>query len=365
MTNPNDPTARPPLAAADPRISEWLDGRLTATEAAEVERAVCESPALSRLVADLRALKEAARLVPAVSPPPGFVDRVMAVVSAAGAADTTADRVVAREWHTIETERIAEEQAGAAADLAAETSPPPAASRRRAWPWLTIGAALAAGLLLALLLNRPAAGPREIARMTPEPERAQLEADNIHDRSPATASSPPLASPADVAAKPLAGEEGLGMEKMSQAKRAEMPAIAAPNLDAVEDRPLVVTVAAWTDFDRLLEAHGVEATPIGARAAPGRGGLAVESGSWTLELSGSAAGIDALLAAAGIEGRRNAAGVESKPAAAPPAKPLARQAAGQPPERTVLVRLVIREPGGQDPGPPQPAKPVSGQGNEP
>jgi anti-sigma factor RsiW len=92
MTNHNDPHARPPLAADDPRISEWIDGRLSAAEAADLERAVRESPALTRLVADLRALKEAARLVPVVTPPEGFADRVLgAVVSGGGAAPRAAE----------------------------------------------------------------------------------------------------------------------------------------------------------------------------------------------------------------------------------------------------------------------------------
>ena len=168
MTNPSDPQPRPPLDADDPRLSEWIDGRLSAAEAVEVERAVLGSPALARLVDDLRAIKEAARQVPTASPPAGFADRVMeAVLSggrAAAATDAAADRAVVQEWRSIETERIAEERAEAEADRVAETSPTLAAPGR-SWPWLTIAAALAAGLLVALVLNRPQEGPQEIAAL--------------------------------------------------------------------------------------------------------------------------------------------------------------------------------------------------------
>ena len=182
-----DPIKHPPLAADDPRISEWIDGRLPAGEAAEVERAVAESPALIRLVTDLRAIKEAARMARAASPPPGFTDRVMAAV-AAGANDRDPDRAVDDEWRAIEAERIAVERAEAAADLdeAAKERPDSPAGRR--WPWLALAGALAAGLIVALTLDREGDRHRDVAMVTPQRSAPRR-----------TVSEPP--APAAVAAK--------------------------------------------------------------------------------------------------------------------------------------------------------------------
>jgi hypothetical protein len=285
MTNHNDPHARPPLAADDPRISEWIDGRLSAAEAADVERAVRESPALTRLVADLRALKEAARLVPVVTPPEGFADRVLgAVVSGGGAApraaDAESDRVVEREWRQIEAERIAEERAEA--DVAQTVTPPRGpvggADSRRAWPWLAVGAALAAGLLATVVLNRPDDTPREIAQLAAQPERERFAADRSAAEPAAAAVSLADAPPA---AKALPAD--------AAALAAPKPAAAA-RLGAPWDQPAVVKMGSWTEFDRLLEVHGVEAKPLADRAG---GSPAEPPGDWPRDLNGPAAAIDA------------------------------------------------------------------------
>ena len=380
MTNPSDPTTRPPLDAEDPRISEWIDGRLAAAEAAEVERAVRESPALTRLVADLRALKEAARLVPVVSPPEGFVDRVLgAVVSGGGAAaratDAESDRVVEREWRAVEAERIAEERAEAEADVAQEVTPVHqpvgGADSRGAWPWLAVGAALAAGLLVTVVLNRRDNTPREIAQVAAQPEPERFAA----DRSVAGAVSPPGAP----AARPSAQDPGPEMEQALQLRQdqsedakalpAELDGLAAPKpaasagLEAPQDRPAVVTVESWTEFDRLLEAHGIEAKPLADRE---QGTPADPSGDWTLELTGPPAAIGAFLAAAGegrVARRQAAAGEQADKAEEAAAglaatanrEAVAKSAARQRDEETVgggrgeagrvLIRLVIpREP---------------------
>ena len=374
MTNPSDPTTRPPLDAEDPRISEWIDGRLAAAEAAEVERAVRESPALTRLVADLQALKEAARLVPVVSPPEGFVDRVLgAVVSGGGAAaratDAESDRVVEREWRAVEAERIAEERAEAEADVAQEVTPVHqpvgGADSRGAWPWLAVGAALAAGLLVTVVLNRRDDTPREIAQVAAQPEPERFAA----ARSVAGAVSPPGAP----AARPSAQDPGPEMEQALQLRQdqsedakalpAELDGLAAPKpaasagLEAPQDRPAVVTVESWTEFDRLLEAHGIEAKPLADRE---QGTPADPSGDWTLELTGPPAAIGAFLAAAGegrVARRQAAAGEQADKAeeAAANREAVAKSAARQRDEETVgggrgaagrvLIRLVIpREP---------------------
>lgn len=374
MTNPSDPTNRPPLDADDPRISEWIDGRLAAAEAAEVERAVRESPALTRLVADLQALKEAARLVPVVSPPEGFVDRVLgAVVSGGGAAahatDAESDRVVEREWRAVEAERIAEERAEAEADVAQEVTPVRqpvgGADSRGAWPWLAVGAALAAGLLVTVVLNRRDDTPREIAQVAAQPEPERFAA----DRSVAGAVSPPGAP----AARPPAQDPAPEMEQALQLRQAqsedakappaELDGLAAPKpaaaagLGAAQDRPAVVTVESWTEFDRLLEAHGIEAKPLADRE---QGTPADPSGDWTLELTGPPAAIGAFLAAAGegrVARRQAAAGEQADKAeeAAANREAVAKSAARQRDEEAVgggrgeagrvLIRLVIpREP---------------------
>lgn len=72
--------------------------------------------------------------------------------AAAGPRASDPDRAVDEEWRAIEAARIAEERAEAAADLV-EAAREPAARRR--WPWLAIVFALAAGLLMTLVLNRP------------------------------------------------------------------------------------------------------------------------------------------------------------------------------------------------------------------
>ena len=49
----NEAHFEPPLSADDPRLGEWLDGRLPEAEAAQVARLVAASAELTRLVADL------------------------------------------------------------------------------------------------------------------------------------------------------------------------------------------------------------------------------------------------------------------------------------------------------------------------
>jgi hypothetical protein len=163
-----------PLEPDDPRISEWIDGRLPAAEAAAIERAVRATPRLAALVADLRAIKAASRDAAHLAPPAGFADRVMAAVTAAApavdhpAGDPSGDEAVDQEWEAVEAERIAAERAEAAVDLAEAAR----AHRPRPWPWMALVGALAAGVLVTVVLNLPGDGRRDVA-LAPAPEAEQ------------------------------------------------------------------------------------------------------------------------------------------------------------------------------------------------
>lgn len=162
----NDRTITGPdhLAADDPRISEWIDGRLTAADAAAVAAAVAASAELTRVVADLRAIRETLGRLPAATPPPAFARGVIDAINAAShrAHGEPDDAAVDSEWRKIEAERIAEEREEAREDLL-DTDPP-----RRRWPWLAFAAALAAGVIAALVLNSPAAVSRRMVASRPE-----------------------------------------------------------------------------------------------------------------------------------------------------------------------------------------------------
>jgi hypothetical protein len=160
----------PPLEPDDPRISEWIDGRLPTAEAVAIERAVRASPQLAALVADLRAIKEAARAISAGVAPAGLSERVMARLAESQTADDAdSDRSVDHEWEALEAERIAVERAEAAADLAEKGREP----MRNRWPWMALVGALAAGLLVTVVLNLPGDGNREVA-LAPAPAAADL-----------------------------------------------------------------------------------------------------------------------------------------------------------------------------------------------
>ena len=160
----NNPTPTSTITPDDPRLSEWIDGRLAAAEAAEVERAVHASPDLMQIVDDLRANRSALGQLESQEPAAGFAESLLHSLGAVGntgprAAGHTGnpevDPEVKAEWQRIETQRIAEEQAEAKEDSQA----PRVAGRPRwplrAWQTAAMAGALAAGVLVTLVLNRP------------------------------------------------------------------------------------------------------------------------------------------------------------------------------------------------------------------
>ena len=160
----NNPPPTSTITPDDPRLSEWIDGRLGAAEAAEVERAVHASPDLMQIVDDLRANRSALGQLESQEPAAGFAESLLHSLGAVGntgpraaghAGNPEVDPEVKAEWQRIETQRIAEEQAEAKEDSQA----PRVAGRPRwplrAWQTAAMAGALAAGVLVTLVLNRP------------------------------------------------------------------------------------------------------------------------------------------------------------------------------------------------------------------
>jgi len=199
----NQPTAG--MGPDDPRLSEWIDGRLDPAAADEVQRAVQASPELSLLVEELRSLKAALAGHETAPPAAGFVRDVMAALADAGGSGNAADPAVEAEWRRVEEERIAVERAEASED--AVEPPRPAVPR---WEWLAMAGALAAGLLVAVLVNLPRDAGREVAMtagdpVPPAPAAAAFrddEADLQEDDFGAGAAAPPAEMLAARAAAP-------------------------------------------------------------------------------------------------------------------------------------------------------------------
>ena len=163
----NRPTPEHPaslLAFDDPRISEWIDGRLVASDADLVARAVAASPELTRFVDDLRLLKATVAEVEAAQPPAGFVRTVMEAVASESPVGAGDDPAVEAEWQRLEAERIAQEIEEARDDVTSAERQ----QHRPPWTWLAMLASLAAGVLVAAGLNLlPRQGGREVA-MAPD-----------------------------------------------------------------------------------------------------------------------------------------------------------------------------------------------------
>ena len=373
----------PPLSADDPRVSEWLDGRLPEAEAVEIARLVAASAEVTRLVDDLRRQKAAVAALPVSPPPVGFVQDVLAALDTAG--DTAGDDAeVEEEWRRIERERLEEEIAEARADAAAPVDEP----LWHRWPWLALAGALAAGVLATLVINRP--GDRDVALVERQldrtagkpgdPQRREEDRDQWLEEA--------------AKAGDLRAANGSGGGSGDAAAR---PQLAAPAPeDAVPQRVRAVTYRIRTAADRerlesLLAASGWETgrrsnrePPARARrlaealekaaannaaeaaGAPQADGVAdkkqkqaemqqTPSGGQTTErisVSGPADMIDRLaVALEGTQAPKAAAGFASQPIA-PPAEPAAKRAAAREIDVTLVIEVVdesgVEAGGGED-----------------
>ncbi len=159
MTHPDD--ANRLMMLSDPRLSEWIDGRLSTTEAAEVEQIVRQSAELTRLANDLRAIKRALSQSKTHAPNASFVQGVMQAIDAAVEQSESGvqNQKIANEWQHIEEQRIAEERAEAGEDASAVEE---SAGREktlpthwnRYWQILALSGALAAGVLVSIVIDK-------------------------------------------------------------------------------------------------------------------------------------------------------------------------------------------------------------------
>jgi hypothetical protein len=243
----NEARFNSPLSADDPRVSEWLDGRLPEAEAAQIARLVAASPELTRLVTDLRRQKAALAALPASPLPAGFVQDVLAAVDGdLDAGDD--DAAVEAEWRRIERERLEEEIAEARAGAAEPADEP----MRHRWPWMVLVGALAAGLLTAIVINRPGgSGDREVALA--EGERADGE--RRERRSEKPAEQKPQAAVNDIWLEHAAAADKADAALAAKAAPAAAPAPAAvgsqvESLDAAVPQVRTVTYRIRTAADR-------------------------------------------------------------------------------------------------------------------
>lgn len=149
------------MMLSDPRLSEWIDGRLSTTEAAEVEQIVRQSAELTRLANDLRAIKRALSQSKTHAPNASFVQGVMQAIDAAVEQSESGvqNQKIANEWQHIEEQRIAEERAEAGEDASAVEE---SAGREktlpthwnRYWQILALSGALAAGVLVSIVIDK-------------------------------------------------------------------------------------------------------------------------------------------------------------------------------------------------------------------
>lgn len=160
----NRASTGPTIAADDPRIRAWIDGRLDGADAAAIAAAVAASADLTRIVTELRAVRDASSRRPSMAPPPEATRHAIDAVasSAPGEPGTPDDAAIDSEWRRIEAERIAQEREEAREDLL-DLEPP-----RRRWPWLAFAVALASGVIAALVLNSPEAVSRRMVASRPD-----------------------------------------------------------------------------------------------------------------------------------------------------------------------------------------------------
>ena len=154
---------------SDPRISEWLDGRLSKQEAAEIELLVRSDRHLLRDVEEIRAARILLSTVAKLKVAPDFSQSVMAAI-ARGVGDEISDptgspdlaglsredRGIEEEWRSIERQRVAAEIDEAKEDvgssvLSAQHSD--VFNVRSRWLIVPLSTALAGGLLVAFAIN--------------------------------------------------------------------------------------------------------------------------------------------------------------------------------------------------------------------
>lgn len=299
----------PPIAPDDPRLSEWIDGRLPAAEAAEIGRLVAASPELTRLVEDLRGMRGALAAVPATPPPAGFVRDVLAAIDVAG--DEAAEEAeVEAEWRRIERQRLE----GEIAEARDDAEEPAAEPMRQRWPWIALAGALAAGVLVAVAINRPG-GPadREVALVEEQAARRLANAEESAKQVLEPAVADKWLEETQEASEKLAAAAA-APDPTAAPSRAQAAAVADSEVRTVTYR--IRTVADRERLDALLAAsaaaqkgpqgrqQGQQAPsapkPAAAKAGGGvmssagrKGGVAMER----IEISGPAASIDSLAAA--------------------------------------------------------------------
>jgi hypothetical protein len=279
------------IRADDPRLSEWIDGRLPAAEAAIVARSVAASPELTRVVADLRRLKALLAGAPARPAPAGFVAEVLAALdapprlapgTAAGSGGGPADSRIDAEWERIELERLAEEIAEAREDAAvAETTTEP----RRPWPWMTMLAALAAGLLVASFVNMPplhsvlvekdrdvalrgAGHPQEGLSRTVDEFFAESDGDGAAEAKPADAKPAEAKSAEARSDERSAAKRNTDLAADDLVKKAA-PVAAAPAAGKMQDEYERAAGADQTQKEALAESTESQSTPRKGAAMPG------------------------------------------------------------------------------------------------
>ena len=184
------------LEPDSPTISDWLDGRLSAEEADAVAAAVRANPPLADVAAELRQLKELLTTAgdQPVEASPSLTSAVMSAITGLEPGnedpftetDEEVDEADAEEWQHVEQDRLDQERAEALEDEEAtsearRTEGPSAGSDRR-WLKPAMTVALAAGLLVAVMLNLgdppavdapPGRGP--LARSVEVAERPEID----------------------------------------------------------------------------------------------------------------------------------------------------------------------------------------------
>jgi hypothetical protein len=339
MSDPRHP-AVPPLDAADPRISEWLDGRLPPAEAAAVEQAVGESPELAALAADLKRIRAGLRSLPASAVPAGFSDRVMAGV------------------------RAADRPARASGPAAGSTARSP--SRQR-FPWAVLATALAAGLLVAVVLNLTEPADRQVA-MAPTGEPAAAGDDDVwlppEREADRAGPPPPAAAPVAVAGardgsarvdleanaaaaiRPEANEFAVEFATADAAEPATKPAaeVSAEAVAKAASPPLVrgsgkLQLPPLPAGLVVIGIHGPDER-LAIERLVAASGLDVASVDGRIEMTGRSAAIDAFLARLERDGWVAGPVATRRKAAREPA----RDAARADERHQLILRLVERRP---------------------